>query len=88
MIRVGDLVAPKAPQDLAAAQVPAQALTDLALKLICTAFDPTTDWVARRLNLSLLLAGAVMEQLCLDGLGDLADHRDEIPLRSDAARPR
>lgn len=68
MVRVGELIAPKVPQELAAAQVPTAALTDLALKLCCTAFDPTTDWVAQRLSLSLLLAGAVMEQLCRDGL--------------------
>src|SRR5579884_1041 len=77
LIRVGDLVAPKAPQDLASAQVPRQALTDLALKLCCTAFDPTTDWIAKRLHISLLLAGEVMDQLVRDGLARITTRTTE-----------
>src|ERR1700683_5554084 len=69
MLRVGEVTAPKAPQDLVSAHVPRQALTHLALKLACTAAtDTTTDWVAKRLHLSLLLAGAVMDELCRHGL--------------------
>src|SRR5919201_2073111 len=66
--RVGDLLAPKAPQDLAGAQVDEGALTDLAVKLACTAARFSTDWVAKELHLPLPLAAAVLDTLLRDGL--------------------
>src|SRR5262249_55165071 len=42
--RVGDLIAPKAPQDVASAQVEEGALTDLTVKLAYTVARFTTDW--------------------------------------------
>ncbi len=68
MHRVGDLVAPKAPQDLAAAGLEEGALTDLAMKLAYTVARFSTDSVAKRLHLSLSLVGDVLQQLCHDGL--------------------
>jgi hypothetical protein len=66
--RVGDLLAPKAPLDIAAARLEEGVLTDLAMKLAYTVARFTTDWVARRLHLSLALAREVLEQLCREGL--------------------
>jgi predicted ATPase with chaperone activity len=68
MHRVGELLAPSAPQDIASARLEKGALTDLAVKLACTAARFSTDWVAKELHLSLPLAYAVLEQLCVDGL--------------------
>lgn len=68
MHRVGELIAPKPPQDIAGAQVEEGALTDLAVKLACTAPRLTTDWVASKLHLSIPLAAAILDQLCTDGL--------------------
>src|SRR6516165_11318491 len=68
--RVGELLAPKAPQKLAAAQLEEGALTDLAVKLAFTVARFTTDWVCKRLHISMALAGDVLEQLCRDGLAE------------------
>jgi predicted ATPase with chaperone activity len=70
MHRVGGLLAPKAPQRIAEAGLEEAALTDLALKLAYTVARFTTDWVGKRLYLSLSLVGEVMEQLCRDGLAE------------------
>src|SRR5437667_8665656 len=68
MLRVGELIAPRAPQDVASAQVEETVLSDLVMKLACTAARFSTDWVAKELHLSLPLAFAVLEKLCTDGL--------------------
>jgi predicted ATPase with chaperone activity len=67
---VGDLVAPRAPEDIAAARLEEGTLTDLAVKLGYTAARFTTEWVAKQLHLSLPLADEVLVQLCRDGLAE------------------
>jgi MoxR-like ATPase len=68
MIRVGDVLAPKAPQDIASAGVEDTDLTDLALKMAYTVARFSSDWAAKKLHMSLPLIGAVMEQLGREGL--------------------
>jgi hypothetical protein len=68
MLRVGDLLAPKAPQDIAAARLEEGTLADLAVKLAHTVARFTTDWVGKHLHLSLPLVQEVLEQLCREGL--------------------
>ncbi len=68
MLRVGDLIAPHAPQDIAGARLEEGALTDLALKLVYTANRFTTGWMSKRLHLSLALVAEVVEQLSREGL--------------------
>jgi hypothetical protein len=68
MQRVGDILAPKAPQDIASARLEDGTLTDLALKLAYTANRFTAEWVSKRLHLSLPLAAEITEQLCREGL--------------------
>jgi MoxR-like ATPase len=68
MHRVGDVIAPKAPQDLASVGLEEGVLTDLIVKLAFTVARFTTDWVAKRLHLSLALSAEALEQLCRDGL--------------------
>lgn len=70
LCRVGDLVAPRAPDDIAAARLEEGTLTDLAVKLGYTAARFTTEWVARQLHLSAPLADEILEQLCRDGLAE------------------
>ncbi len=70
MHRVGELLAPKAPQDIAAAQVDEGALTDLAIKLASRAARVNTKWVAQQLHLSLSLADQVLVQMCRDGVAE------------------
>ena len=67
MVKVGDLVAPKAPQDLAAVRAEEAALADLVVKLAYTVPRFTTDWVAKQLHLSSSLVGYLLEKLCFEG---------------------
>jgi predicted ATPase with chaperone activity len=66
--KVGGVLAPTAPQDIASARVDEGALADLAVKLAYTVARFTTEWVAKQLHLTVPLASQLMEQLCLDGL--------------------
>jgi len=68
MCRIGDLIAPRAPQDVAAARLDEGALSDLAVKLAYTVARFTTDWVGKQLQLSLPLVQDLMQQTCRDGL--------------------
>ena len=68
--RLGDLIAPKAPTDIASAGLDDGALVELAAKLAYTVSRFTTDWAAKRLHLSLPLVREVLEQLCREGLAE------------------
>lgn len=70
MHRVGDLIAPKAPQDITAALMDESILSELALKLAYTAARINTRWVGEQLHLSLALASEVLDHLCRDGLAE------------------
>ena len=65
--RVGDLIAPKAPQDLAAVQMEETALADLIVKAAYTTPRFTTDGMAKQLHLSLPLVGDLLGKLCFEG---------------------
>jgi predicted ATPase with chaperone activity len=66
--RLGDLVAPLAPQDIATSGLDEAALTSLVLRLSYTVSRVNTDWVAKQLHLSRALTREVLEKLCFDGL--------------------
>ncbi|MHB1425038.1 MAG: ATP-binding protein [Gemmataceae bacterium] len=66
--RIGDLIAPTAPQDIASTGLGERVLSDLALKLAYTVARFTTEWVAQQLHLSLPLADEVLYQLGSEGL--------------------
>jgi hypothetical protein len=68
LVRVGDLIAPKAPQKIAAAGLDEGLLTDLVVKLASTVARFSTDWVMKRLHLTWPLVTEIMEQLCREGL--------------------
>src|SRR4051794_3871508 len=68
MLRIGELVAPKAPQEMAAIGLEEGTLIDLAVKHAFTVARFTTDWVGKRLHLSMPLVDELLEQLCRDGL--------------------
>src|SRR5262245_2526504 len=68
LLKVGDLLAPRAPQEIADARLEEGVLTDLAVRLAYTANRITTGWVSKQLHLSLPLAAAVMEQLGREAL--------------------
>jgi hypothetical protein len=66
--RVGDLVAPATPQEVAATGLEEAILTGLVLKLGYTVSRFSTAWVSKQLNLSLALASQLLDKLSFDGL--------------------
>jgi predicted ATPase with chaperone activity len=68
MVKVGDLIAPRAPQDIASAGLEEGALVDLTVKLAYTVARFTTNWVAQQLRLTLPLVRELMQALAIDGL--------------------
>jgi predicted ATPase with chaperone activity len=68
LIRVGDIIAPRAPQDVASARLEEGALSDLAVKLAYTVARFTTDWVGKQLQVSMPLVQDLLTQMCRDGL--------------------
>lgn len=70
MHRVGDMIVPKAPQDIASSGLEESDLTDLVVKLAYTVARFTTDLVAKKLHLSLSLTADVMEQTCREGFAE------------------
>jgi MoxR-like ATPase len=68
MFRLGDIAAPKAPETIAGAGLDEGTLVELGVKLAYTASRFTTDWVCKRLNVSLPLAMELLEQLCRESL--------------------
>ncbi len=65
--RVGDIIAPRAPQDRASVRHEEAALADLLVKLAYTVPRFTTDWVGKQLHLSPALVGHLLEKLCFEG---------------------
>src|SRR5260221_5840089 len=68
MVQVGDIIAPKAPQDIAAARLEDATLTDLLVKLAYAMNRFTVDVVCKRLHVSPHLGEAMLEQLTREGL--------------------
>ena len=68
LCKVGDLIGPRAPQDVAGAKLDEGNLSDLAIKLFFTVARFTTEWVAKRLHLSLALSRELLIQMCTDGI--------------------
>jgi predicted ATPase with chaperone activity len=68
LVRVGDLIAPRSPQDVASARLDEGSLTDLAAKLAYTAARFSNAWVCKQLNLSPPLVEELLKQMCIDGL--------------------
>lgn len=66
--RLGDLVVPSAPQDVAAAGLDESALSDLTLRFAYGAARFSTNSVAQALRLSIPLVDEVLRQLAIDGM--------------------
>ena len=68
MHRIGDVPAPKAPQDIAATGLEEGVLTGLLLKLGYAVARFTTEWVCKQLHISSALANDALEKVCVEGL--------------------
>src|SRR5271154_7062643 len=68
LCRVGNLIAPRAPQDINGAGLGERTLIDLGLKVACTSARFTTDWLANRLHVSAAMARAILTELSIDML--------------------
>jgi hypothetical protein len=66
--RIGDMIAPRAPVEIAGAGLPAETLTGLVLKFGYTVARFTTEWLSKQLHLTTELTNELLEKLCLDGL--------------------
>jgi hypothetical protein len=66
--RVGDIIAPRAPQDIAAARLGDNVLTDLVVRLAYTVARFNTEWVGKQLHVAPALVGNILEKLCYDGM--------------------
>src|SRR5262245_17069944 len=67
LCRLGDLIAPRAPETIAAAGLDDRILTDLVLRLAYTAPRFTTEWVIKQLHLSPALVQELLEKLAFEG---------------------
>ncbi len=67
MHKVGNLIAPKAPQDIAGTGLEGHVLAGLMVKWGFTETRFSTDWVAEKMHVSPALARQVLEKTCLDG---------------------
>ena len=67
MHRIGELIAPVPPQELTATGLEDNVLTDLALRLAYTVPRFTTDWVSKRLHLSMALTADLLGKLYQEG---------------------
>src|SRR5262245_1109679 len=70
MIRVGELISPRAPQDIAGAKLEDTVLIDLAMRLAYTVARFSTDWVCNQLHLSLPVVQEILEHLCQEAFLD------------------
>ncbi|HTU88496.1 MAG TPA: hypothetical protein VMF69_00215 [Gemmataceae bacterium] len=68
LVKVGDLIGPKAPANIAASQLEENILRDLVIRLAYTVARFSTDWVCKQLHLSLPLAQEVLDLVCREGL--------------------
>ena len=66
--RLGDLIVPSAPQDLASAGLEEGTLTDLTMRLAYGVARFSTTWACQQLRLSLPLVHEVLHQLAMEGL--------------------
>jgi hypothetical protein len=68
LVRIGDIVAPMAPQDTDAVAEELPDIIDLAVRLAATVARFTTDWAGAQLHLSLPLVRKVLEKMAQEGL--------------------
>lgn len=65
--RLGNLIGPKAPQDLASTGLEPHVLADLLVKWAFLETRFVTEWVAEKLHLAPALARQVLDRVCVDG---------------------
>jgi hypothetical protein len=68
MVKVGDLLAPRSPQDVASAGLEEGELGDLVVKLAFTVARFTTSWVCQQLHLPLPLVRDLLRDLAIEGM--------------------
>src|SRR5262249_298225 len=68
LVRAGDLIAPKAPEDIASARLEEGALADLAAKLGFTVARFTIEGLGKQLHVAPPLAEELVMHLCHAGL--------------------
>jgi hypothetical protein len=67
LVKVGDVVAPKAPHRLASIEEEEPALIDMLVKLAYAVPRFTTDWVGKQLHISTPLVADLLTKVCFQG---------------------
>jgi energy-coupling factor transporter ATP-binding protein EcfA2 len=68
LCRVGEVIAPRAPQKIAATGLEEPTLIDLVLRLAYTTPRFTTDWLRKNLHASAALTQELLEKCCFEGM--------------------
>jgi hypothetical protein len=68
LCRLGDLVAPRAPQTIAATGLEETELVGHLVRLAYTVPRFTTDWVGKQLHISTALTAELLSKVCYEGL--------------------
>src|ERR1041385_8468565 len=68
MHRLGDIIAPKAPTELAHVKLEERTLADMLVKLAYTVPRFTTEWAVEQLHLSQGLVERLLEKVTFEGL--------------------
>jgi hypothetical protein len=68
LFRTGNLIAPRAPQDIPSAGLDERALLELGVKVAASTARFTTDWLGHRMHISPALTRAVLTELCIEEL--------------------
>ncbi len=67
MVKVGDIIAPRAPQTLETAALPEAVIPDLMVRLSYTVARFTTDWVSKELNISPSMGRQLLDKMAFEG---------------------
>jgi hypothetical protein len=67
MVKVGDVIAPRAPQTLETAGLDEGVIPDLLVRLAYTVARFTTEWVGKQLNISPSLGRQLLDKMAFEG---------------------
>jgi predicted ATPase with chaperone activity len=70
LCKIGDIIAPKAPQDIASMGLEDGVLLDLAVKLAGTTPQLTAEWMSQKLHVSLAVAAELLEKMSMERMAE------------------
>src|SRR5205085_2771143 len=67
LVKVGDVIAPRAPQTLETTGLDENVIPDLMVRLAYTVARFTTEWVGKQLNISPSLGRQLLDKMAFEG---------------------